>query len=108
MESDQVEEPLDLVDPDQIEDPKVKVLKFPPPAAAQVVTRETERTPAHKRAAAGSDSRRERLKRYEALGYGEGNLDHPTSDRVKRKPHDSLSLGEDNYTVPAYLRRSAD
>jgi len=99
------EEPVELTEPEQAEEPKV--LKYTPPAAP-VETLETERTPAHKQAAVGSVSRRERLKRYEALGYGEGNLDHPAIDRIKRKPHDSLSLGEDNYAVPAYLRRSAD
>ena len=103
--SEPVEEPLDMTESVQAEEPKV--LKYTPPAAP-VETLETERTPAHKQAAVGSVSRRERLKRYEALGYGEGNLDHPAIDRIKRKPHDSLNLGEDNYAVPAYLRRSAD
>jgi cell division protein FtsZ len=100
-----VEEPLDAAEPDQAEEPaeEPKVLKYVPPAAP-----EPERTPAHQKAAVGSAGRRERLKRYEALGYGEGNLDHPAIDRIKRKPHDSLNLGEDNYAVPAYLRRSAD
>jgi len=98
-----------LAEPVQAEEPKV--LKYTPPPApveTRVEARETERTPAHQQAAVGSVSRRERLKRYEALGYGEGNLDHPAIDRIKRKPHSSISLGEDNYAVPAYLRRSAD
>jgi cell division protein FtsZ len=102
------EEAVDTAEPvqaEQAEEPKV--LKYTPPAAP-AVTVETERTPAHQQAAVGSAGRRERLKRYEAMGYGEGNLDHPAIDRIKRKPHDSLNLGEDNYAVPAYLRRSAD
>ena len=99
-------EPLDLIEPAPPEKPKV--LKYTPPPAARGGAREPERTPAHQQAAAGSAGRRERLRRAEALGYGEGNLDHPAIDRIKRKQGDSLSLGEDNYAVPAYLRRSAD
>jgi cell division protein FtsZ len=104
-------------EPAQAEEPaeEPKVLIYTKPAAAPAApreapaaSREPERTPAHQKAAVGSAGRRERLRRYEALGYGEGNLDHPAIDRIKRKPHDSLNLGEDNYAVPAYLRRSAD
>jgi len=108
-----VEEPERPAEPVRAEAPveEPKVLKYTPPPAApapQVLPREAERTPAHQKASIGSASRRERLRRYEALGYGEGNLEHPAIDRIKRKPLDSLNLGEDNYAVPAYLRRSAD
>jgi len=108
-----VEEPRLQAEPVRVEAPveEPKVLQYTPPPAAPAppaVPREAERTPAHQKAAIGSASRRERLRRYEALGYGEGNLDHPAIDRIKRKPLDSLNLGEDNYAVPAYLRRSAD
>jgi cell division protein FtsZ len=99
------EETRDLVEPGPAEEPKV--LPFAPPADP-AVAREPERIPAHDRAAASSAIRRERLKRAESMGYGEGNLERPAIDRVQRKPHDSLNLGEDNYAVPAYLRKSAD
>ena len=84
-----------------------KVLKYTPPTAS-IVARETERT-LSQQAAVSTSGRRERAKRLEDMGYGIGNLDQPAIDRIKkRKPHDSLSLGEDNYAVPTYLRRSAD
>ena len=100
-------EPLDLIEPDSPEEPKV--LQYTPPPPSRVVTREPERTlTSSRQAAASSANRRERLRRAEAQGYGEGNLDQPTIERIKRKPSDSFTLGEDNYEVPAYLRRSAD